>query len=239
MHGNRRHVCAAAHSAGGKSLAEIEMRSVRFVHQHFHAVAVDYLGDSAQVGADAVVGGIIHQHRFCVRVGEDSGFYLLRGHSEGYAEVVVHPGVDIHRYRTADYQCIYGASVDVSGQDYLLPCLAHRHHHSLNRSGGAVYNKNGVLRPECVGGDLLSLFYHRNRVTEIIKRLHGIHVVLQAAFAEEFVEQPVPSATLMPGYVKRDDPVEPVRFHCFVQRRTALVKTVFSHLPHLSRYSCR
>ena len=236
VHRYRSHVRAAAHGAGRKSIAKIEVRSVRFVNQHLHAVPVYYLDDLPQIGAYAVVGRVVDQHGFRVRICEDSRLDFLRGHSERYAEVVVDAGVHVDRYRSADHQRIDCAPVDVSRENYLIPRLAYRHHHRLNCSGGSVDDEDGVFRSEGVRSVLLSLLYDGNGVAEVVEGLHGVHVVPHARLAQEVPQRLVAAASLVPGDIKLDNAVKLIFLHCLVKRRTGVIKL---HYAHLNRCSFR
>ena len=58
------------------------------------------LHNGAQVGANAVIGRIIHQHGLGIGIGLDGLFYLAKLHAQRNAQLAIHIGINIYRNRT-------------------------------------------------------------------------------------------------------------------------------------------
>ena len=85
-------------------------------------------------------------------------------------------GIHINRDGTAQDHRIDDAAVNIPGQNNLLPFFTGRQHHRLNRRSRAVDHKKGLLSAKGIGCQFLGFFDHRNRMAEIIQRLHRIDV---------------------------------------------------------------
>ena len=68
VHRDRGHIRAGSHAAEGQPGSKIQVGAVRLVHQGQHMVFVRQLDQAAQVGADAVIGGVIDKDRHRVGV---------------------------------------------------------------------------------------------------------------------------------------------------------------------------
>ena len=79
------------------------MGAVGLVGKAEHPGVVSHLDDGPQVGADAVVGGVVHQHGHGVGVFLDGLFHLLPLHAQGDAQALVHLRVHINRHRAAEH----------------------------------------------------------------------------------------------------------------------------------------
>src|SRR5699024_6351299 len=107
----------------GQLVAEIEVGAVGLIRQAEHAVVVGHFGDGLNVGADAVVGGVVHQHRLGVGVLFDGGLHIFPAHAQGNAQPVVAGRVHIDGHGPAQHHGPHDAAVDISRQDDLLPPL--------------------------------------------------------------------------------------------------------------------
>lgn len=85
------------HSGDRQAAAEIKVRAVCFVREAQHTGIVRHLYDCAQVAANAVVCGVIDEHRHGVRVFADGFCHLLALHTERNTEAMIHLRVDVDR----------------------------------------------------------------------------------------------------------------------------------------------
>ena len=205
------------------------------VHQHQHIMLVGDLHYRPQVRADAVIGGIVHEHRRSVRVGKDSLLHLRKLHAEGDAYMLVHVRVNIHRLCTAEDEGVDDAAVDVPRQDYLIPCLAGSEYHALHRGGGPSHHKIGVSRPEGISCQLFRVHDDGNGVTEIIKGLHRIYVKAYALLAQELYQLRVAASPLVAGNVKGDDSLSSESFQRLINGRRSLLFNIHSDLSGIKK----
>ena len=140
MHGNGRHICTRRHSGDRQAAAEIKVRAVCFVREAQHTGIVRHLYDCAQVAANAVVCGVIDEHRHGVRVFADGFCHLLALHTERNTEAMIHLRVDVDRHRAAEHQSIQNAAVDVAGQNNLIAALTCGENHALYGACGAAHH---------------------------------------------------------------------------------------------------
>ncbi|MPM69108.1 hypothetical protein SDC9_116052 [bioreactor metagenome] len=68
MHRDRRHVRPRRHCGKRKLVVEVEVRTVRLVHERQHAARVRQLDNRLEVRTDTVIGRVVEQHRHRVRV---------------------------------------------------------------------------------------------------------------------------------------------------------------------------
>ena len=115
----------------GISLGMKREQVEKAIKEHPNAVAV---------GADAVVGGVIHQHSHSVGVLLDGLCHLLPLHAQRDAQALIHLRVHIHRHRAAQHQRVQHAAVHVAGQNDLIAPLAGGEHHALHTAGGAAHH---------------------------------------------------------------------------------------------------
>ena len=140
MHGDGCHICARRHGGHRQTAAEIKVRAVRFVCEAQHAGIVRHLYDRAQVTANAVIRGVIDEHRNGVWVLADGLCHLLALHAERNAEAMIDFRVYINWNRAAKHQSVQHAAVDVAGQDYLIAALTCGEHHALHGACGAAHH---------------------------------------------------------------------------------------------------
>ena len=189
-----------------------------------HPGVVGHLDDGPQVGADAVVGGVVDQHGHGVGMLLDGLCHLLPLHAQGDAQALVHLGVDVDRHRAAEHQRVQHAAVDVAGQDDLIAPLAGGEHHALHAAGGAAHHQKGVGRAKGVRRQLLGLPDDRHRVAEVVQRLHAVDVHAHTLLAQEGRQLGVAPPSLVAGHVKGDDPHLPEPLQRLVDGGAALVQ---------------
>ena len=234
VHGHGGHVRPRLHGGDGHVFPEVEVGAVGLVGQAVHAGVVGHLHNGLQVAANAVVGGVVHQHRHGVRVLPDGLGHLLPLHAQGDAQLVVHLGVDVDGDGAAQHQGVDDAAVDVAGHDDLVPPLAGGQHHGLHGTGGAAHHQKGVGGAEGVGGQLLGLANHRDGMAQVVQGLHAVDVDAHALLAQKLGELRVAPAPLVAGDVKGHHPHLAEGLEGLVNGGLTLVKDVFSlHMPHL------
>ena len=108
------------------------MCAVGLIRQTEHSIFVGQPHNLPEIRADPVVGGIVHQHSFCLRILPDSPFYLFHLHSQGNPQAHIALRVYINRNRPAEDQRPHHAPVNISGQDNLIAPLYHREDHALH-----------------------------------------------------------------------------------------------------------
>ena len=206
VHGHRGHIRAGSHGGHGQLVAEIEVGAVGLVGQAEHAVVVGHFGDGLDVRADAVIGGVVHQHGLGVGMFFNGVLHVLPAHTQGDAQPVVAGGVHIDGHRAAEHHGTHDAAVDVPGQDDFLPPLGHGENHGLHRGGGAAHHQKGVGCAKGLGGQLLGLPDDGDRVAEVVQGLHGVDVHGDALFPQQLGQLRVAPAPLMAGDVKGHHP---------------------------------
>ena len=235
MHGDGRHVRACRHGGDGQTAAaEVEVGAVGLVGEAEHPGVVGHLDDGTQIRADAVIGGVVHQHGHGVGVLLDGFCHLLPLHAQRDAEALVHFGIDIDRHCAAEHQCVQHAAVDVAGENDLVAPLADGQHHALHRAGGAAHHQKSVCCAESVGGQLLGLPDDRYRVAEIVQRFHAVDVHAHALLAQKGRQLRVAPAALVARHIEGDHPHLSELLQSLVDRCAALVQpepcTVLTHV---------
>ena len=234
VHGDGRHVRPRCHGRHRQAVAEVEVGAVGFIGKAEHPGVMSHLDDGPQVGADAVVGGVVHQHGHRVGVLLDGLFHLLPLHAQRDAQALVHLRVHIHRHRAAQHQRVQHAAVHVAGQNDLIAPLAGGEHHALHAAGGAAHHQEGVGRAKGVGGQFFCFPDDRHRVAEVVQRLHAVHVHAHTLLAQKGGQLRVAPASLVAGHIKGHHTHLPEPLQRFVNGRAALVQpepcTVLTHL---------
>ena len=202
------------------------MGPVGLVHQCHHSVGMGQVHDGFQVGADAVVGWIVDQDRLGIRILRHGGFYILQLHPQRDSELRVHLRIDVDRHCAAEHQGVDGAFVDIPGHDDLVAVLTCGEDHALDCACGSPHQKERVGCPEGVRRQIFRLPDHRDRMTQIVERLHGVHVDLHAFLTEEIHQLGIASSSLVPRHVKGNDPQPPEMFQCAVKRRILLLSDI-------------
>ena len=203
------------------------------VGQAEHTVVMRQLHDAAQIGTDAVVGGVVHQHGLGVRIFPDGLFHRENTHAQRDTQSVVAFRVHIHRNGAAQHHGAHHAAVHVAGQDDLFAPLCHRQNHALHRAGGAAHHQKGVSRPKGLRGQNLRVPDYRDRVAQIVQRLHGVHVHAHTLLAQQIHQLRVSSPALVPGHVKGHHPHLAEAFQCLVDGSPLLIQMFHSLSPCL------
>ena len=228
VHGHRRHIRARCHGGHRQPAAEIKVGAVGFIGKAEHPRVVRHTHNGAQVAADAVVGGVVDQHRHGVRMLGDRLGDLLALHTQADAQPGVHLGVDVHRHGAAQHQGVQHAAVDVARQNDLVPALAGGQHHALHRAGRAADHQKGVRRAKGIGCQFLRLPDDRHRVAKVIQRFHTVDVHAHALLPQKSRQFGVAPPALMPGYVKGYHAHLAERFQRLVYGGAALIQTAAS-----------
>ena len=222
VHRDGRHIRAGRHAAEGQGRPKIQVGAVRLIHQGQHSMAVGQLHQPAQVGADAVVCGVVDEDGHSIGVCLDGGPHIFHLHPQRNAQVGVHFGIDVDRYRPAQHQRIDGALVHVAGQDDLIPRLAGGQHHALHTAGGAAHHQKRMGCAKGVGGQLLCLLDDRNRMAKVIQRFHRIDIDPDAALSQKLYQLRVAAPSLVSRHVKGYYPLPSEPFQRLVDRRSFL-----------------
>ena len=110
------------------------------VSQTVHSGLMSHFDNSLDITTNSIIGRVIHQYRYRIRVLVYSLRNLLSLHSQGYPQPVIDLRIYIHRNRTAKYQGIDDASMDIPGQNDFISPLTGRKDHTLHRAGGSPYH---------------------------------------------------------------------------------------------------
>ena len=200
------------------------MGAVRLVDEHQHAVGVRQPDDRAQVGADAVVGRVVDQHRLGVGIGLDRRLQVGERHPERNAQIGVHLRVDVDGNRAVDDERVDRRAVDVARQNDLLTGLDGGEDHSLDGGGRAVDDEERIVRLERLGRQALRILDDRHGMRQIVQRLHRVHVQRHQLGAEVVVQCRVHPAALVPGHVKMRQTVDPLLFQSVGDRCVRLLE---------------
>ena len=243
VHRNRGHIRPRRHGGNRQPAAEIEVRAVGLVRKAEHTGVMGHPHNGAQVTADTVVSGVIHQHSHRVRVLSNRLGHLLTLHAQADTQPVIDLRVDVDRHSAAEHQRIQHTAVDVARQDDFVPALAGRQHHALHRAGCAAHHQKRVCRAKGVSCQLLCLADDRNRVAEIVQRLHAVDVHADALFPQKSRQLRVAAPTLVARHIKRHHAHFAERLQRFMNRCTPLVEAgAFSLSVHFflrSRFLCK
>ena len=185
MHGNGGHIRSCRHGGHRQIFSEVEMRSMGLVCQAQHTVAVGQPDNFPQIGADAIVGRVVHQNRLGVRILLNRLLHLLHLHAQRNPQAHIALWVYINRNRSAQNQRSHHASVDVSGQNNLISPLYHGKDHALYRRGGSSHHQKRVGRSERLSRQPLRLCDHRDWMAQVVKGLHGINVNSHALLPQQ------------------------------------------------------
>ncbi|MPN42718.1 hypothetical protein SDC9_190275 [bioreactor metagenome] len=133
--------------------------------------------------------------------------------------------------RAAKHQRIDDAAVNISRQDNFIAALAAGKHHRLNRRSRTVNHKIRVRRTKRLGRQRFGVLDDRNRMTEIIQRLHRVNIDADALFTKKISQLGVTPATLMPRHIKGNNPHLFKFFKRLIDRRTRLIKLCHAAPP--------
>ena len=171
--------------------------------QHLHSSCMSLLYDSPQIRTDSIIGRVIYKNCHRIRILIHSLLHLTDFHAKGNAQLRIHLRVYINRNCTAQYQGIDGTFMYISRQNDLIPCLTAGKHHSLNGGSGSANHKKCMFRAKCLRGKLLRFLDHRNRMTEIVKGLHGIDIQTHTFFSQQLYQLRISPSSLMSRHIKR------------------------------------
>ena len=240
MHAHSCHVGANVHGRLRQPLAEIEVGAVGLVGEHLHAVGVGDLNDGLQIGADAVVGGIVHEHSLGVRMGFDGGAHILHLHPQRNAQTLIHLRIDVDRLRIHQHQRIDDTAVHVARQNDLVARRHHRKNHRLHRRRGAANHQKSRLGFKSVGGKHFSLADHTDRMAEVVQTFHRIDIDGNAGLAQKSRELLVALAALVTRHIKRHDALTLEIFQRVQNRHTVLIHLkILLSANRLSRFPGR
>ena len=152
------------------------MSSVCLVNEHLHAVFVGKLGKSLNIGANAVVSGVVDEEGLRIGVSDHDLLNLFGCNTQSDADTVLCLGLHVYGDRAAQNKGVDCALMDVSRKDDLVARLAGRKDHALNRTCRASDHQECMLGTECVCGKLLGLADNAHGMTQIVEGLHGVDV---------------------------------------------------------------
>ena len=148
------------------------MCTMCLIREHLDSLRMSQRNYRLKVRTDSVIRRIVYKHRLCIRILLDSPRHLVNLHSKRNTKLGIRLRIDINRYRSAKHECIKGAFMNISRQYNLVSCLAGGQNHGLHRRGGAAYHKKSICRSKGIRRKLLRLSDYRNRMAQIVKRLH-------------------------------------------------------------------
>ena len=222
MHGNCRHVSTCRHSGHRKVSAEIKMGSMSLICQHLHSSCMSLLYDSPQIRTDSIIGRVIYKNCHRIRILIHSLLHLTDFHAKGNAQLRIHLRVYINRNCTAQYQGIDGTFMYISRQNDLIPCLADRQDHALHCRCGSSYHKECMRCAKSICCKLLRFSDHRNRVAEIVQRLHRINIQPHTFLSQQLCKLRISSSSFMSRHIKGNDSLLSETFQCFIYGRMLL-----------------
>ena len=104
------------------------------------------------------------------------------------------------------------------------PPLAGRQHHALHTAGGAAHHQKGVGRAEGVRRQVLRLPDHRDRMAQIVQRLHAVHVHPHALLPQKGGQLGVAPPALVARHVKGHHPHPAELLQRLIDGRPVLVQ---------------
>ena len=194
-----------------------------FIDDDEHTVRMCELHDAAKVGTDTVIGRVIDEDRFCIRVVTDGGLDINKLHAECDAELLVGTRININRDGAAEDHRVDDTSMYISRNDDLIAACGDSKDHGLYGRGGTAHHEERRFRAKCLRREFFGVLDDGDRVAEIVQGLHGIDVERHGSFTEEFGQLGISAAMLMSGHIKRNDPLRRVGLKCFRDRCAVLV----------------
>ena len=229
MHGDRRQIRPCRHAGNRQVFSKIQMGAVRFVHQHLHPPFMGHLRDLFQIGTDPVIGWIIDEHRLRVRICIHHPAHLFYLYPQSNADPGIHLRLHIDRNRAAQHQSVDHAFMYISGQDDLIPRLAHGQNHALHRTGSPIHHQERMGRAERICGQFLRPADHRHRMSQIVQRFHGIHIQADTFLSKKLCQFRIPPASFMSRHVEGHYPSSPEFFQRLVDRGGFLIIQIHLH----------
>ncbi len=206
--------------------AKIEVGAVGLVREAPHPGGVGHFDNGPQIAANAIVGGVVYQHRHRVRVFGDGLRHLLPAHPQGNAQTLVYIRIDVHRHRAAQDQGIDHALMDVAGQNDLIPPLAGSQDHALHGTCGTADHQKRMGCAKGLSRQLFRLQDDRYRMAEVVQRLHAVHVYADTLLPQKCGQLRIAPAPLVARHVKGNDPHLPEGLQRLVDGRAVLVGSV-------------
>ena len=193
------------------------------IHQSFHAMSVSKINDCLKVRTDSVVGRIVDKDSFRIGVFLDGPLNVSNLHSQRNSQVHINLRINIYRNCSAQNKGVDCTLMNVSGHDDLLSHLHMGKNHCLHGTCCSVYHHKSMGCTKGIGHELFCFFYNRNRVTQIIKRFHGIYINAYASLSQKPHQFGISPAPLMPRHVKRNYSLLPETLQCFIYRGSSLL----------------
>jgi len=110
----------------------------------------------------------------------------------------------------------------ISRQNDLIPCLADRQDHALHCRCGSSYHKECMRCAKSICCKLLRFSDHRNRVAEIVQRLHRINIQPHTFLSQQLCKLRISSSSFMSRHIKGNDSLLSETFQCFIYGRMLL-----------------
>lgn len=169
--------------------SEIEMRSVRLICQTEHPGIMRHFYDGPQIATDSIIGRIVDQYRYRLRMLCDCLCHLLSLHSQRNSQPLVHLRIYIDRNRSAQYQGIFNTlRWTLRGRMISSPPFAGSQHHTLYRAGSASHHKKSMCRSKCICCQFFRFPDDGYRVAQIVQRLHAVDIHAHTLFPQEFCQ---------------------------------------------------
>ena len=148
------------------------MCTMCLIREHLDSLRMSQRNYRLKVRTDSIICRIVYKHSLCIRIFLDSPRHLVNLHSKRNTKLRIRLRIDINRYRSAKHECIKSTFMNISRKYNLVSCLAGGQNHGLHRRGSASYHKKGICRSKGIRRKLLRLSDYRNRMAQIVKRLH-------------------------------------------------------------------
>ena len=177
---------------------------------------------ATQVLTDTVISRIVHKHCNRIRVLFDRLLHTRHFHSKRNSEFWIHFRIHINRNCSAKHQCIDGTFMYISRQNDLVPCLTDRQDHALHCRCGSSYHKECMRCAKSICCKLLRFSDHRNRVAEIVQRLHRINIQPHTFLSQQLCKLRISSSSFMSRHIKGNDSLLSETFQCFIYGRMLL-----------------
>ena len=194
------------------------MSPVGFIGQTSHSRIMSHAHNGPQVPADAIVGRIIYQYSDGIGMFRNSPCHLLALHAQRNPQPRIDFRIDINRNGTAEYQGIDDTFMDVAWQDNLIPPFADGQYHALHGTGRTADHEERMIGAKCFGCQFFRLADDRNRMAEIIQRLHAVDIDADALFSQKRRQFRISPSPLMTRYIKRDNAHITEALQCFINR---------------------
>ena len=224
VHGCRRHIRTCRHRGDRQVVPKIKVRAVRLIREAQHPVLMCNPDDGAQVGADAVVGRIVDQNRFGIRMQRNRPLHVRNAHTERNAQPLITGGINVNRNRTAQHHGSHDTAVHIARQDNFLAPLDRGQHHGLHCRGSSAHHEKGVRRAECLRRQLFRIPDDGHRMAQIVQRLHGIDIHAHAFFSQKSGQLGIAAPALVSGHIERNNPLFFKSFQRLINRRLLLRK---------------